>query len=431
MLIEFSVENFKSFRDRTTFSMIAANIKSAEERLDTENTIPISDDLSLLTSAAIYGKNASGKSNLGAALRFMRDMVLYSSSILRPLNPETLEDELPTEPFLLNAKTRQQPSFFEIVFLLDGTQYRYGFEADATHIVSEWLFYVPSRREYALFIREGQEISVKSNFKEGKGLEEKTRDVALFLSVVAQFNGATAGKIIGWFGRLTITSGLQDDDFRTFTVRCLREGRHKDEIVSFVRSLDVDIDDLLVRPAASLDDFPETPPGERRRRLADQWNNEIIALHPIYGEAGERMGVEGFSADLQESQGTRKLIAMAGPLHEALRHGYVLFIDEMDARLHTHMTAAIVGLFNSRRTNPHGAQLIFVTHDTNLLDNTLLRRDQIWFAEKDRQGGTRLISLVEYRERNNADFEQRYLAGRYGGLPSVGDLSAVTGAAHG
>ena len=425
MLIEFSVENFKSFRDRTTFSMIAANIKSAEERLDEENTTLASDDLRLLTSAAIYGKNASGKSNLGAALRFMKHFVLYSSARAQSGDPILIP------PFRLNKQTQTQSSSFEMVFLVEGIQYRYGFEADEEHVVSEWLYYVPSRREYALFERDGQEISIKSGFKEGKGLEEKTRDNALFLSVVAQFNGTLTDKIVRWFRQLQVTSGLQDDDFRSYTARCLREGKYKNEIIEFVKKLDLDVDDLFVPHVPTPKDLPDTLTEEQKKHFIDEWQDEIWSSHLVYDEQGVAVDDEFFSIDQEESQGTRKLIAMAGPLHDALKRGCVLFIDEMDARLHTYMTAAIVKLFNSRRTNPHGAQLIFVTHDTNLLDNTLLRRDQIWFAEKDKQGATRLVSLSEYRERNNVNFEQRYLGGRYGGVPSLGELDAALGAAHG
>lgn len=422
MLVEFSVENFKSFRDRTTFSMIASNIKSEDKQLDEDNTIPFSTDLRLLTSAAIFGKNASGKSNLGAAFRFMRNFVLYSASGTQS------GDAIHVTPFSLNTKTRDMASSFEVVFIIGETQYRYGFEAGGSHIVAEWLYYVPSRREYALFERDEQGIHVNAGYKEGKGLEERTRENALFLSVVAQFNSPKTEEIMGWFRQLAVTSGLLDNDFKAFTAQCLREGRYAAEIMQFVKSIDVDIDDLVAPAPPTMESLPETISDEQKRRIVEGWEDPIYAVHPIYNEDGQVVDSEIFNINDEESQGTRKLIAMSGPLHSALKFGYVMFVDEMDARLHTHMTAAIVKLFNSRHTNPHGAQLIFVTHDTNLLDNTLFRRDQLWFTEKDRQGSTSLVSLSDFQERNNVDFEKRYLGGRYGGVPFIRGLEVSDGA---
>ena len=173
MLIEFTVGNFKSFRDKTTFSMIAANLTSDNPALDQANVIPIKKDLRLLKSAAVYGANASGKSNLGTALWFMRHLTLNSSR--EAFTPA----ELGLEPFLLDRESRGRLSFFEVVFLLDGMQYRYGFEVDRTRIISEWLFRAKTK-EVALFVREGQEIDAKRAFKEGKGLEVRTRQGALF-----------------------------------------------------------------------------------------------------------------------------------------------------------------------------------------------------------------------------------------------------------
>lgn len=424
MLIEFSVENYKSFRDRTTFSMVAANLTSADKRLDENNTIPVSDSLRLLTSAAIYGKNASGKSNLGLAMKFMRSLVLDSAS--KP----NATDDLFRERFRLNTRTKEEPCSFEMVFYAQGNQYRYGFEADENRIASEWLYYVPSRREYALFEREGQSIAIRNGFREARGLEERTRQNSLFLSVVAQFNGPTARLITHWFNLFTVASGLEDGFFQAFTASCLREGTHKDDIVEFVRGLDVDIADLIALEPPDI-----TMPGasaETMERVHSELNNYVWAQHPVYNERGQVVSYDELSVNYEESQGTRKLIAMAGPLYDTLTHGRTLFIDEMDARLHTEITQAIVRLFNSKETNPKGAQLIFVTHDTNLLDNRLFRRDQIWFAEKDRPGATHLTALSEFNERNTADFERRYLGGRYGGLPSLGDLRPVAEAApHG
>jgi len=411
MLIEFTVGNFKSFRDKTTFSMIAANLRSDDPALDQDNVIPVKKDLRLLKSAAVYGANASGKSNLGLALKFMRQFVLSSS---REASAPAASG---SEPFLLNREMWERPSFFEVIFLLDEIQYRYGFEVDRNYVISEWLFYVPKTKEVALFTREEQAVSARTGFKEGKGLEVRTRREALFLSVTAHFNGPMAQKVQDWFRHFTVTTGLEDD-YQDYTLECLRQPQQRDEIVALLRGLDLGLEKVLLLEPPS----PPIPSGWRLNKgeLSSGLSPGIYALHSV----GEQ-DVVSFFLDTHESQGTRKLVMMAGPLLSILFHGGVLFVDELDARLHPMMTRRIIELFHSPLTNPKGAQLIFATHDTNLLDKSLFRRDQIWFAEKDQQGATHLASLAEYRVRNDAAFEKNYLEGRYGAIPFLGDLTRL------
>lgn len=395
MLIEFTVGNFKSFRDKTTFSMIAANLTSNDPAVDLNNVISVKKDLRLLKSAAVYGANASGKSNLGLALAFMRRFVLDSA------REASTPDVLGLESFLLDIRAIGKPSFFEVVFLINGIQYRYGFEVDQSHVLSEWLFHVPRTKEVALFTREEQVIVSKTGFKEGKGLEARTRPEALYLSVGALFNGITSRQVQQWLASFTITTGLQDGESRAETFQCLRDPKQRRQIIELIQELDFGIDDIVT------DD------------------QSIHAIHYLQSQPGGGVGVVSLDIETHGSQGTRKLIAMAGPLLSILAHGQVMFVDELDARLHPLMTRRIVELFHSPLTNPKGAQLVFATHDTNLLDKSLFRRDQIWFAEKDQQGATHLASLAEYRVRNDAAFEKNYLEGRYGAIPFLGDLTRL------
>jgi len=412
MLIEFTVGNFKSFRDKTTFSMIAANMTSEDPALDTNNVIPISKNLSLLKSAAVYGANASGKSNLGAALRFMREFVLKSAS--EAISPE----EVGLEPFRLDRKVHELPSFFEVILLLDHRQYRYGFEVNTAQIVSEWLFHVPKTKEVPLFVRDEQRFDVRAGFKEGKSIELRTRRNALFLSVTALFNGTVAQRVQNWFANFAVETGLQDDRFRELTLKDLLSPEKKDALLNFINGLGLDVDGVMTTKPRN----PETISHSRTEEVLMELSQMIFIRHR-FGEApGD---VEFFNLDTHESQGTRKLIAMSGPLQDILQSGQVMFVDELDARLHPLMTRRIIELFHSPLTNPNGAQLIFATHDTNLLDKTLFRRDQIWFAEKDRQGATHLASLAEFRVRSDAAFEKQYLEGRYGAIPFLGDLSRL------
>ena len=416
MLVEFTLGNFKSFRDRTTFSMVAANLTSEDSALDEGNVIPIKKGLRLLKTAALYGANASGKSNFGVALRFVRRLVLDSAR--EAATPAGFGLEL----FLLNRESREQPSFFEMVFRLNGTQFRYGFEVSRAHIASEWLFHVPKTKEVALFVREGQEIDVRAGFKGGKGLEPRTRPEALFLSVCALFNGPIAQQIGGWFRDFAVTTGLQDDDFREQTLERMRDIPRRGSLVNFIRSLDLSVDDIFIPVFTPLMSLP-IEWTEDERHSATELAQKIFVVHRP--EAGGTEALAYFDLDQQESQGTRKLIAMAGPLQDVLEKGRVLFVDELDARLHPLMTRRIVELFHSPLTNPKGAQLIFATHDTNLLDKSLFRRDQIWFTEKDAQGATHLTSLADYRVRNGAAFAKNYLDGRYGAIPFLGDLDRL------
>jgi uncharacterized protein len=416
MLVEFSVGNFRSFKERVTLSMEAAEIASQPPSLDTHNVFTADDELRLLTSAAIYGANASGKSNLILALEFMRNLVLSSSR-------ETQVGELiDVEPYRLSTTTEQQPSEFEIVFLLDGTRYRYGFTVSTKHIVSEWLYQQGSAREIALFSRTTNNIRVNVRaFREGRGLEERTRPNALFLSVVAQFNGTTAVNIVRWHESLVIGAGPADLADMLNAMLRFELPAYQSAIVELIKRLDVGIDEIQLE------------------RLATAASSESMfvlkTLHSKRNAEGVVVSYEELNMLKHESAGTQRLFALAYPLLRALRDGGVLVIDELDARIHPNLVIELVRLFQDAATNPHHAQLIFTTHNTSLLRAKLFRRDQVWFVEKSRQGASDLYSLVEYRVdgkivRNDASFEKDYVAGRYGAVPFIGDLAELLGAEH-
>jgi uncharacterized protein len=423
MLIEFTVGNFTSFKDPVTLSMAAAKIHSRDRRLDENNTILVDDELTLLTSAAVYGPNACGKSNLVHAVNFMRQFVRQSSK------DSQAEEPIPVERFRLSTETDNQPSFFEAVFLIDGLQYRYGFEVDAAKVISEWLYFVPKRQEVKLFERDLQGIYPnQSRFKEYRGLIEKTRSNALFLSVVAQFNGPISQKILNWFENVGVISGLSDLIYRDFTIERFLDTEFRSRIVELVRRLDVGIRDIRLANHKGEKTLQGAP--ANFRDLLVRWTEGsrfvLETVHEKYNAQGEVIAYESLNMDQHESDGTEKLFFLAGPLLDTLTKGMVLWIDEMEARLHPNMTGAIIGLFNSRDTNPKGAQLIFTTHDTNLLSVKKLRRDQVWFIEKDRLAASRLYSLVEFKIRNDdASLEEDYIRGRYGAVPHLGELQAA------
>jgi len=396
MLIEFSVGNYKSFMETMSFSMVAARLTAKDKRLDKHNVFKVGNDLSLLKSAAIYGANAGGKSNFIAAIRFMKNFVLNSSKDTQA------NERIPVEPFRLSTETANKPSFFEMVFLIDGRRYRYGFEVTPERVVAEWLLHVPTIREAKLFERRDGKFEVMNGFREGKELKDKTRDNALFLSVVAQFNGAISQQLLKWFRNLGLISGLNDAGLRMYTIQMLDEKRYQDEILHLVRRLDVGIDDIQMRKSpltdSSVADISTAPDQIQAifRGLIAELNKlsknsgmeriDVLTAHRKFDAHGESTAVEFFDIDNNESEGTKKVFSIAGPLVDTLKKGNVLIVDELDARLHPLITRAIIGLFNFSETNPQNAQLIFATHDTNLLSKDMFRRDQIWFAEKDRFG---------------------------------------------
>jgi len=421
MLIEFSVGNYRSFKEKVTFTMVAANLVAKDKKLDENNVFKVNEDLKLLKSAAIYGANASGKSNLAKALAFMADFMIDSSRETQSV------DEIAVEPFILSSETKDKPSFFELVFLIDGQQYRYGFEADHENIVSEWLFYVPKVRETNLFERQLNTIKMSKTYK-GKGIEQRTRNNALFLSVSAQFNVEIAVKILEWISdKLILISTESNQGDWHYTLGFFVRDENTYEIIQLIKELDLSIDDINVESMdITMNLLPDTAPDEVKdfvKKAGKISGKTVEFIHRKFDQNGNLQGFEKFDLETYESEGTRKIFALAGYLVAALKEGSSLVIDEFDARLHPLISQAIVKLFNSNETNPNNAQLIFMTHDTNLLSNKLFRRDQIWFTEKNRYGATDLYSLAEYNIRNDASFESDYIKGRYGAIPYLGNLS--------
>jgi energy-coupling factor transporter ATP-binding protein EcfA2 len=373
-------------------------LASRDRTLDANTVVPVSDELSLLTTAAIYGANASGKSNLGEAMKAMKALVINSSKATQ------VGETIPVAPYALDEACRAEPSTFEVSLLLDGVLYRYGFAVDAARVAREWLYFTPKGKDKALFTREGQAFTLAPAFAAGDGLTVKVRPNALLLSVAAQFNVPLAMNLAEWFGRLSVLSGLHDASHRGVLDLCRISADFTGKVEAFVRALDVGIEALRIE------------------------GNRIQTLHRAFTAAGEPAESVAFDLETQESEGTKKMIALAGVIMLKLQSGVPLVIDEFDARLHPLLTREIVRVFNSPATNPLHAQLIVMTHDTNLLDRTLLRRDAIWFVEKDRFGASHLYSLANstMKVRNDASFEQDYIKGKYGAIPLLGGLPGLT-----
>jgi hypothetical protein len=398
--------------------MVAADEAADNDELDKNNVFKVNQNFSLLKSAAIYGANASGKSNLILALYFMQSFVINSSKL-------QITDKIDLEKFRLSSETEDKPSFFKIVFYLDNKTYEYSFEVTQERVISEGLSCTPKTRKTNIFSREKDKIKYSKSLMKGKDVKDLTKKNTLFLSIAAQFNDPLAGKILLWFSRLKIISGSQLENLRQLSIDYLsREQNLKNEIVFLIKKLDLSIKDMSIEVGRKpLDNF--------HKDIPDTVYNSIETYHEKYDLEGKVIGLESFQLNKHESRGTQKLFALLAPILSVLKASEVLIIDELDSLLHPLMAIAIIGLFNSQQTNPKNAQLIFATHDVNLLSNQLFRRDQIWFTEKNRQEATDLYSLVEFDIDNNASFEQDYIQGRYGAIPFIGDLSKVIGDYYG
>lgn len=424
MLIEFQVGNFLSFKETVTFSMVASDIDSQDSELDSNSVFAVNEELNLLQTAAIYGANASGKSNFAKAFGFMRRFVIDSSRQIQ------ITDEIEIDPFRLSTETENQPSFFQVSFWLTKKIYRYGFKITKEKVTEEWLYCTTNVQEYKLFTRD-QNIKINpKSFKEGKGLEDKTKHNSLFLSVSAQFNGKISEQILKWFFNCQVISGTQDRNYRNITIKYFEFSSYqKKDIVQFIKDLDLYIYDIsMTKESVSL---PSEMPEELKKLILrspnEFYSTSIQTLHEKYNEEGQVVGTEKFELEENESEGTKKLFYLSGVLLNALKNGHLIVIDELDAKLHPIITHKIVQLFNSNKYNSKGAQLIFMTHDTNLLSfrlfgNRLLRRDQIWFTEKNQQGATDLYSLVEYDIPEDSAFESDYIRGKYGAIPFIGNF---------
>lgn len=419
MIVEFTVGNFLSFNKKATLTFEAKGISELTENVFTHHK------QKLLRSAVIYGANSSGKSNLIKALDRMRDNVLFSVRL-------NSSDALDFSPFLLSSESENQATFFEVIFYVDAIKYRYGYEYNYTEIINEWLFIGNnSKTEKPLFIRTKEGIAVADKFEEGKGKEVSTNDNRLFISLVAQLGGIVSKKILEWFKNYNVLSGLQHKDYNGFTSTMLHKKLDGcNQSLLFFENLklgfkEIKTNELEFSPLDIPDEVPKRLQLKLIKELAGKKEITLKTAHNKFDKKGNIVDIVFFDKDKNESEGTNKIIDLSGPIFDTLSLGKLLIIDELDAKLHPLITKHIVGLFNNPLTNTKNAQLLFATHDTNLLSTDLFRRDQIWFTEKDDFEQTDLYSLYDFnlpdgtKIRNDANIEKNYIRGRYGAIPFI------------
>lgn len=412
MLVEFRVKNFRSLRDEQVFSLVASNDKSLQETHTLSTGIKAVP--TLLRSAAIYGANASGKSTLIKALQYMRGVVLESATAIQP------GQTFIVQPFRLDTESAGQPTEFEVTFLLGDDRYQYGFAMTPQRIISEHLLVYKAFKPQRWFQRYFDAITGKDVYEFGAGLkgaksvwEGATRPNSLFLSMAVQLNSEILRPVFDWFVNRLVVFNEVTPLAKQFSVNMLRQEDKRKEICDFLSAADISIADIdvVTRKVPGQSVHFDLTAGKTEVR------SEEVEEHQLRFHHETDKGKAVFEL-ADESNGTRNLLFLSGPVLDILNKGVTLVIDELDTSLHTLLVRELVRLFHRPEVNTGGAQLIFTTHDTSLLDAPdLLRRDQVWFVEKDHDQASSLVALSEFSPRKTEALERGYLLGRYGGVP--------------
>lgn len=429
MFIRFGFSNFRSIKDYQEISFAASSISDDCANLISFKTI----DEKLLPALAIYGGNATGKSNLLLALKFLRHGILKSHT------GGNATGHIKREPYLLDNKSHSKPSVFDCDFMLDNVRFHYGFSIDSEHVIEEWLYSYPKKYKQVWFHRNSNE---KEPYYFGKALKGKNRTIesltrknSLFLSSAAQNNHAMLTPIYEYF-----KTKLEFDFGRGEVPPHVIEGYLEDEnerewLIKFLASADVGIvnvkvesykeenselrDDIIKILTKHVFDDDDVKKQDNSKKLIDLMSKGIRVEHCCS---------DGTTVILEfdkESLGTKKLIAILGPIYDSLKMGTLLVIDEIDTSMHPLLSRKLIQLFQEKETNPNNAQLLFSTHDTNLLAGGFLRRDQIWFTEKDNFGSTIIYPLTNITTRKGDNIENGYLQGRFGAIPYLGKLDLL------
>ena len=403
MLIRFSFKNFKSFKDENVLDMEATSLKEHEYNLVK------TDQVNLLKVAAIYGANASGKTNVLQAFDYMKKRILVSDDSKK--NSPIDEDNVYS--YMIN----NEPISLEVEILAKNNKiYKYGFDVLKDSIVSEWLYIKKINKFYSIFEREKNNVTMKSNNKISglANIDERT----LFLNIYSKIDkdNEDFNNVYDWFvnaNYLDLGNPRFEDFINTrISLKILSDEKYKKELLRFIKTFDSGIEGIKTTPN-SLEEV--------------QNNNRVVKVELIH--RGENNELKALPLEL-ESNGTRKMFHLFDFFMDALRNGMVLFIDELDAKLHPLLTRYIINLFHNSETNIGNGQLIYSTHDTVNLNKETFRRDEIWFTEKNRDGVSEMYALSDYilddedgnnksgkKVRNDATYNKDYLTGRYGAIP--------------
>jgi AAA15 family ATPase/GTPase len=436
MLLEFKVSNYRSIGEEQILSLIPA----AKQKEYSDNILTKGKHHAL-NAVAIYGANGSGKSNFLRAMKLLDRLIHLSAR-------SSSTTKLPYDPFLLREGWESKPTKFEITFVVGEDKYRYGFEFYRDEFVSEWLYRKGPGREVALFLRQGDTIDPSAGFKgNGKVIDaaiEATRPNALFLSTCDMLNVDEAKDIFKWFAYFNNIDGIDTENEEIRTVTMWEDLSDRVQIIKYLESLNLGFAGINI----STKDFDET---DLPKDIDENTRNQLIKTlsgrqgysvnseHRIYtaDDAKATDKLISWKFDDRESKGTHKAFHLSGPILWAIKNGGILIIDEIEAKMHPLLTLNTINFFLNKETNPNNAQIIFATHDTNLLTYSELRRDQIYFTEKNNWESSEIFSLSDFiylgdksspkseKERPDSDKEKRYFEGRYGAVPFLGPFNPI------
>lgn len=428
MLLRFEATNYRSFRDRCELSLIA----DEGDRFPARTLLRHDEKgrkapVLAVPAAALYGPNAGGKTNVLKALECMHDAVVLSHASWAP------ESGTRCEPFKFAAEHR--PSSFAIDIVVEGVRHAYSFVTDGDVFLEERLSFFPVGRERLLFLRtsmadgDGKTVTtVKAgealslDVRGLRSLEKRTRGNSLFLSAAAQDDQPECLAVQKWFR--TKLQIIADGDMIAYmgtaaTTRFIQmEPEKTAKIIDLMRRAEPRLRGIEVRErdAGKLELISSLIADGRREAMVNAFALNQEVLFGFGDDAGNEISL----SLLEQSRGTKHLFGLASTLLVALERGSCLVLDELEASIHPHLAHFVVDLFKNADTNPNGAQLIFSTHDTNLLDPTLLHRDQVWFVEKDDAGASHLYPLTDFDPVEGENIERGYLRGRFGAIPALG-----------
>lgn len=421
MLIRFRACNYRSLKEEQEFSFQAGASEGAAS----------TKEIALRRAAAIYGANASGKSNVLKALDFMKSAVRNSQKLWPPAGP------LPREPFLLDPTAAREPSFFEAEFLLNGSHYRYGFTINDQEVLEERLDAFPEGKRRMWLRREGGNLNFGGELTgDLEAIQRLTRPNSLFLSAAAASKHPALLPLYQWFALRLRYLPFDRRRLLQKAATLARKDTWKASLVALLRAADPSIRGLKVREEnllAPLDQLQDPQNKELAGNLIGALRKLLAAAKeedPQSAEAWEKKPVlallhQGAEAEValeevQESEGTLAFLALLVPVLETVQTGGTLCVDELAAGLHPLLALRMIRLFSNPKVSGRGAQIVFTTHDTSLLAAAGLRRDQIWFTEKDAHGRSHLYTLSDFSPVRDEKLPRGYLPGRYGPIPFWG-----------
>lgn len=426
MIIEFRVQNHRSFRKEQIFSLAASNYdKSLSENLISSELSGLTDTR-LIKAAALYGPNAGGKTNLLLALRFLRWLVVDSATGQKP------EAKLPAEPFRLDRESLEAPTTLVLTFVAENTRYELAVAVNKQRVVQERLVAYPSGRAQVWYDRVWNEETKRydwspekqTDFSRDPGIVEKTRENALFLSTAAQWNNAQVVPIYQWFSKklLFMNLGAESPLSHEHTARMVNaSGEARQFITSVLRSADLGLTHVEAReesPDADAQKFF----GAMKEFIRQTGATAVSFPESSWQVTFQHEGKDGESFPIlwsDESGGTRRFFSVLGPWLSVVNNDRVLCVDELETSLHPSLAAELLRLLFKLTNDKSGSQLLFTTHNPLLLDMTLLRRDQVWFADKNQEGESFLYPLTDYKPRADESLVRGYLSGRYGAVPFI------------